>query len=104
MSAREAPITGKVHKKSSSGLTTIGGRRGGHGATTEINHFGELGTEASTFGQGDLAGSADASAIGDRPQDAEAAEEAPVSRANPVDPKAPAKSRAMRKRRAAPSA
>ena len=68
MGAKEAPIRGKVRKKSSSGLTTIGRRRGVQGGTTEINHFGELGTEATTFGQGDLKGSAKAVRTHDMPR------------------------------------
>ena len=67
MPAKEAPITGKVRKKSSSGHTTIGRRRGVQGATTEINHYGELGTETSTFGQGDLKGGAVAEGAGEVP-------------------------------------
>lgn len=104
MSAHEAPVTGKFQKKSSSGLTTIGSRRGGHGATTEINHYGELGTDATTFGQGDLAGSANTSSIGNGSQQVDAAAEAPTATPDSLDPGTTAKSPAKRKRRAAPSA
>lgn len=92
MPAKEAPITGKVRKKSSSGHTTIGRRRGVQGATTEINHYGELGTETSTFGQGDLKGSDVTEGAGESPSTDG------VPTAEPAAPPAPGAQVAPRKR------